>query len=84
MATYVSRHAARQTEPELSEYEEAVSILDRHVTSGGMGRCAECGLYSPCPERQEGLVIMNRYMRWLPIEAPGTTEPRMIGARRVA
>lgn len=78
MGTHVSRHAA----PARDEIDEAVSILDTHITSSGTGRCIKCGVFGPCPTRTQGLMVMTRAL-WLPRRKPGVTQPELVGAKRI-
>jgi hypothetical protein len=62
---------------------EAQRTLDRHITSSATGRCTECGRLGPCPDREAAALVFFGSLR-LPRRRPGTTQPELITARRVA
>jgi hypothetical protein len=62
---------------------DAQRTLDTHITSSRDGRCLECGTPGPCHKRETALVIFSRTLR-LPRRQPGTTQPELVGARRIA
>jgi hypothetical protein len=61
---------------------DAQRTLDTHITSSRDGRCLQCGTPGPCYKRENALVIFSRTLR-LPRRQPGTTQPELVGARRL-
>lgn len=70
------------TSPTSEEFRSAQSVLDRHVTSSGSGRCLACDSLGPCYRREAAVSTMARYL-WLPLRRPGASRPELLGARRV-